>query len=116
MPTTPTLRPGLLMRVDCDPATGLPTGEPRIFVDHRSAKGYIDGSVLDRDGILWNACWGGSVVEAYSPDGKLVRTVAMPVTQPSCPAFVGKNADRLRSPPHGPERARSSACRTCRAA
>jgi sugar lactone lactonase YvrE len=86
---------GLLMRVDCDPATGLPTGEPRIFVDHRSAKGYIDGSVLDRDGILWNACWGGSVVEAYGPDGKLVRTVAMPVTQPSCPAFVGKNADRL---------------------
>lgn len=86
---------GLLMRVACDPATGLPVGEPKIFVDHRSAKGYIDGSVLDRDGILWNAVWGGSVLEAYGPDGKLVRTVAMPVTQPSCPAFVGRNADRL---------------------
>ncbi|MBZ9697123.1 MULTISPECIES: SMP-30/gluconolactonase/LRE family protein [unclassified Mesorhizobium] len=86
---------GLLMRVACDPATGLPVGEPKIFVDHRSAKGYIDGSVLDRDGILWNAVWGGSVIEAYGPDGELVRTVAMPVTQPSCPAFVGRNADRL---------------------
>ncbi len=86
---------GLLMRVGCDPSTGLPSGEARVFVDHRSAKGYIDGSVLDRDGILWNACWGGAVVKAYGPDGKLVRTVEMPVTQPSCPAFVGKAADRL---------------------
>lgn len=86
---------GLLMRVGCDPLTGLPSGEARVFVDHRSAKGYIDGSVLDRDGILWNACWGGAVVKAYGPDGKLVRTVEMPVTQPSCPVFVGKAADRL---------------------
>ena len=86
---------GLLMRVDCDPATGLPSGEPKIFVDHRSAKGYIDGSVLDRDGVLWNAVWGGKVLKAYAPDGTLLRSVAMPVTQPSCPAFVGKNADRL---------------------
>ncbi|TIR56313.1 MAG: SMP-30/gluconolactonase/LRE family protein, partial [Mesorhizobium sp.] len=46
---------GLLMRVACDPATGLPTGEPNIFVDHRSQKGYVDGSVVDRDGVLWNA-------------------------------------------------------------
>ncbi|MBZ9918687.1 MULTISPECIES: SMP-30/gluconolactonase/LRE family protein [unclassified Mesorhizobium] len=86
---------GLLMRVACDPATGLPAGEPKVFVDHRSAKGFVDGSVLDRDGILWNAVWGGKVVKGYAPDGKLVRTIAMPVTQPSCPAFVGKNASRL---------------------
>lgn len=89
---TPT---GLLMRVDCDPATGLPTGEPRVFVDHRGQKGYIDGSVIDRDGVLWNACWGGGVVKAYAPDGSLIRTVPMPVTQPSCPAFFGPDGDRL---------------------
>ncbi|TPK91207.1 SMP-30/gluconolactonase/LRE family protein [Mesorhizobium sp. B2-4-12] len=86
---------GLLMRIACDPATGLPAGEPKVFVDHRSAKGYVDGSVVDRDGVLWNAVWGGKAVKAYSPDGTLLREVAMPVTQPSCPAFVGKNADRL---------------------
>lgn len=86
---------GLLMRVACDPATGLPAGEPTVFVDHRSSKGYVDGSVVDRDGVLWNAVWGGKVVKAYAPDGTLLRSVAMPVTQPSCPAFVGKNADRL---------------------
>lgn len=85
----------LLMRVDCDPATGLPVGEPKVFVDHRKSKGYVDGSVLDRDGILWNACWAGSAVNGYGPDGKLVRSIPMPVTQPSCPAFVGARADRL---------------------
>ncbi|EHH07232.1 SMP-30/gluconolactonase/LRE family protein [Mesorhizobium amorphae] len=86
---------GLLMRVACDPATGLPAGEPKVFVDHRSAKGYVDGSVVDRDGVLWNAVWGGKAVKAYAPDGTLLREVSMPVTQPSCPAFVGAKADRL---------------------
>ncbi|MDG4853383.1 MULTISPECIES: SMP-30/gluconolactonase/LRE family protein [unclassified Mesorhizobium] len=86
---------GLLMRVACDPATGLPTGEPNVFVDHRSQRGYVDGSVVDRDGVLWNAVWGGKAVKAYSPDGMLLREIPMPVTQPSCPAFVGPNADRL---------------------
>ncbi|MGX7876002.1 SMP-30/gluconolactonase/LRE family protein [Mesorhizobium sp. ORM6] len=86
---------GLLMRVACDPATGLPAGEPKVFVDHRSSKGYVDGSVVDSDGVLWNAVWNGQVVKAYAPDGTLLREVAMPVTQPSCPAFVGTKADRL---------------------
>jgi len=86
---------GLLMRVACDPATGLPAGEPKVFVDHRSSKGYVDGSVVDRDGVLWSAVWGGKAVKAYAPDGTLLREVSMPVTQPSCPAFVGAKADRL---------------------
>ncbi|BCG91823.1 gluconolaconase [Mesorhizobium sp. 131-2-1] len=86
---------GLLMRVACDPLTGLPTGEQKVFVDHRSSKGYVDGSVVDRDGVLWNAVWGGSAVKAYAPDGTLLREIPMPVTQPSCPAFVGAKADRL---------------------
>jgi len=84
-----------LMRVACDPATGLPVGESKVFVDHRSSKGYIDGSVVDRDGVLWNAVWGGKAVKAYSPDGTLLREIAMPATQASCPAFVGAKADRL---------------------
>jgi len=86
---------GLLMRVACDPATGLPVGVPKVFVDHRSSKGYVDGSVVDRDGVLWNAVWGGRAVKAYSPDGALLREIAMPVTQASCPAFIGQKADRL---------------------
>ncbi|MER8647679.1 SMP-30/gluconolactonase/LRE family protein [Mesorhizobium sp. RSR565B] len=86
---------GLLMRVACDPATGLPVGESKVFVDHRSSKGFVDGSVVDRDGVLWNAVWGGKAVKAYSPDGTLLREIAVPAGQSSCPAFVGAKAGRL---------------------
>lgn len=85
----------MLYRIDCDPDTGLPLGEPKLLVDHRGKTGGIDGSVVDRDGILWNACWGGGRIDAYAPDGKLVRTLPVPALQASCPAFVGAAADRL---------------------
>lgn len=88
---TPT---GLLMRVDCDPATGLPTGAPKVFVDWRG-DGYIDGSVVDAEGVVWNARWAGNSVDAWSPDGRPIHSVRIPARQSSCPAFVGPGAARL---------------------
>lgn len=85
----------ILMRVDCDPATGLPTGEPKIFYDQRKDKGGLDGSVVDAEGVLWNARWGAGSLDAYSPDGKRIRSIAIPAKQSSCPAFVGPKADRI---------------------
>ena len=86
---------GVLWRVDCDPATGLPRGEPAIFVDRRGVEGGIDGSVTDADGLLWNAVWGIGRVDAYAPDGRLLRSIALPARQTTCPAFFGAGADRL---------------------
>jgi len=86
---------GILMRTACDPNTGLPVGEPRAFADRGGGSGDHDGSVVDLDGTLWNARWGEGRVCAYSPDGRLVRSIAMPARQPSCPAFYGPDADRL---------------------
>lgn len=85
----------LLYRLDCDPDTGLPLGDPKLFVDRRGDKGGIDGSVVDRDGVLWNASWGGGRLDAYAPDGSVLRSVPVPASQASCPAFVGAAADRL---------------------
>lgn len=85
----------VLFRVDCDPATGLPRGEPKIFVDSRGREGEPDGAVVDAEGVVWNARWGAGAVDAYAPDGTLIRTVAVPARQSSCPAFVGPRADRL---------------------
>jgi len=85
-----------LWRVACDPETGLPQGEPQVFVDGMGAEGFIDGSVIDADGVLWNARWGGFRVDAYdTTDGKLLRSVKVPASQASCPAFVGPDAGRL---------------------
>jgi sugar lactone lactonase YvrE len=86
---------GLLMRTACDPATGLPEGEPKVFADRGGGDGDHDGSVVDADGTLWNARWGESRVIAYSPEGKLLRSIAMPAAQVTCPAFFGPDADRL---------------------
>ncbi|MFU0506952.1 SMP-30/gluconolactonase/LRE family protein [Pseudaminobacter sp. NGMCC 1.201702] len=85
----------ILFRVGCAPDTGLPIDEPKVFYDHAGKKGGLDGSVVDADGVLWNACWGQGVLHAYSPQGKRIRSLAVPARQPSCPAFVGRNADRL---------------------
>ncbi|PRD44266.1 gluconolaconase [Phyllobacterium phragmitis] len=84
----------ILWRVDTDPETGLPTSERSVF-HHRVEEGGMDGSVVDANGVLWNACWGGRSVNAYSPEGRLIRSVPVPTLQPSCPAFVGPDADRL---------------------
>jgi sugar lactone lactonase YvrE len=48
-----------------------------------------DGLCVDAQGALWVAIWGGSRVERYSPDGDLLATLQLPVTQPSSCAFGG---------------------------
>jgi L-arabinonolactonase len=51
--------------------------------------GLPDGSVVDADGAIWNAQWGGSVVSRYSPQGTLLAESAVPVAHVTCPAFGG---------------------------
>jgi sugar lactone lactonase YvrE len=84
-----------LMRVLVDPSTGLPVGEPIVMVDSMDDPGGIDGSVCDADGYIWNARWGSGFVDRYSPDGLRIERYRVPAMQPSCPAFIGKNGDRL---------------------
>jgi sugar lactone lactonase len=84
----------VLYRVALDSATGLPSGAPEMLLRQRGT-GDIDGAVVDADGLIWNACWGGGCVDVYSPDGALVRSIAVPARQASCPAFVGTDLSRL---------------------
>lgn len=88
-------RENRLYRVTCDPETGLPVDDPVLIVEGNEMPGGIDGSVIDAEGTLWNARWGGSRLDALDPQGKLIRSIELPVRQPSCPAFVGPKADRL---------------------
>lgn len=88
-------RKAILYRVTIDPTNALPTGDPEPLFDHRGGVGGLDGAVVDAEGLIWNARWGGSCIDAYSPQGERVRTIAIPARQPSCPVFVGRNFDRL---------------------
>jgi len=57
--------------------------------------GEPDGSAVDADGCLWNAEWGAGRIVRYRPDGTIDRAIAVPVSQPTCPAFGGSELDQL---------------------
>lgn len=85
----------ILYKVACDPATGLPVGAPEIFLDHGGKQGGFDGSVVDAEGLIWNARWGSGALDCYAPDGTHLRRIAIPASQTTCPAFVGPDATGL---------------------
>jgi sugar lactone lactonase len=87
-------RENVLYRVALDPATGLPVGGPEVLLRHRGVGG-LDGAVVDADGLIWNARWGGGCVDVYDPQGTHLRSVHVPALQSSCPAFVGPDLSRL---------------------
>lgn len=64
-------------------------GAVTVFADLRAEDGEPDGSVVDAEGGLWNARWGGSRVVRYRPDGRQDRTLSVPVAQPTRPVFGG---------------------------
>jgi sugar lactone lactonase len=83
-----------LYRVALDPTTGLPCGGPEVLLRHRGVGG-LDGAVVDTDGLIFNARWGGGCVDVYSPQGEHLRCLQVPARQASCPAFVGPGLSRL---------------------
>jgi sugar lactone lactonase YvrE len=78
-----------IMRVTLDLSTGWPIADPEVAIDLRSAGLNPDGAVTDKAGTLWVACWGASAVVNYTPKGRELRRISLPVLQPSCPAFGG---------------------------
>lgn len=83
-----------LYRVHLDPATGLPVSPASLVFRSDEAAG-LDGAVIDAAGLIWIARWGGGRVDAFSTAGELVRSIAVPALQPSCPVFVGRALDKL---------------------
>jgi len=49
--------------------------------------GLPDGLAVASDGTIFVAIWGGSEVRRYSPEGRLIAAITMPVSQPSSCAF-----------------------------
>ena len=84
----------IIHRVPLDAPTGLPVGDPVPFIRHQGVGG-IDGAVVDADGLIWNARWGGGCVDVYDTSGRRLRSLRVPARQSSCPAFVGRDFSRL---------------------
>lgn len=67
----------------------------RIFALLRAGPGLADGSVVDTEGYLWNAQWGGAKVVRYAPTGAVDREFPLPTSNPTCLAFGGSDLDIL---------------------
>lgn len=67
----------------------------RVFVDTKTHPGRPDGSTVDTEGFLWNAEMAGGRIVRYSPDGRIDRTIALPVSKPTSCAFGGPGLDTL---------------------
>lgn len=70
----------LILRLAVDPGTGA-LGEPQVFA--RVDGGGPDGMVVDVDGHLWSAVWGGARLDRYRPDGVLAESIPVPARQPT---------------------------------
>lgn len=79
---------------DFDIAAGTISNQ-RVFADLAARKGLPDGSCVDAEGFLWNAEFAGKRLTRYAPDGRVERTVELPVTSPTCCCFGGDNLDTL---------------------
>lgn len=84
-----------ILKVATDPDTGMPIGDWSVFADVSEGRGYPDGAVVDSEGYLWNAKWGGSCVVRHAPDGSIDRIIEVPVSQVTCPAFGGPDLKTL---------------------
>lgn len=74
---------------------GWPRGAPAPFIDARSDGLNPDGAVVDASGHLWNAQWAAGRIACYAPNGTLVRTIDVPASQATCPAFGGPEGRTL---------------------
>ncbi len=74
---------------------GWPKGAPESFLNLGADGIHPDGAVVDSEGCLWNAQWGAGRVARYSPDGRFLQALPLPVILTTCPAFGGADLRSL---------------------
>lgn len=57
--------------------------------------GLPDGLIVDAQGFIWSAHWGGWRVTRYNPAGKIDREIRLPAANVTCMAFAGENLSDL---------------------
>lgn len=79
---------------DYDPDTGTPINR-RLFADMKPLPGRPDGAAIDVDGGYWICGNDAGLVHRFTPDGRLDRSLEVPVKKPAMCAFGGAALDTL---------------------
>jgi len=78
---------GVIWRMTINDDGSLAAPSQHILIERGG--GYPDGSVIDAEGCLWVALFGGWAVRRYDPSGTLMRTIRFPVANVTKIAFGG---------------------------
>ena len=79
---------------DFDPLSG-DVANRRPFIHTPEEPGSPDGLIVDSQGCLWSARWGGWKINRYDPAGKPERVISMPVEFPTSCVFGGADLTDL---------------------
>ncbi|WP_417790924.1 SMP-30/gluconolactonase/LRE family protein [Stutzerimonas xanthomarina] len=79
---------------DYDTATGTLSNR-RLFVDMNQHPGRPDGAAVDVDGCYWICGNDAGLIHRFTPDGRLDRSLQVPVKKPAMCAFGGSRLDTL---------------------
>ncbi len=79
--------PGIVEAWDFDPATGRISNRRR-FVTLTDEEGRPDGGATDAEGCYWSAGVSAGCLNRFSPEGRLMQKVPMPVPSPTMPCFA----------------------------
>lgn len=84
----------LIWAFDYDTDSGTPSNR-RVFADMKPLPGRPDGAAVDADGCYWICGNDAGMVHRFTPDGRLDRSLAVPVKKPAMCAFGGAGLDTL---------------------
>ena len=79
---------------DYDTDTGTPHNR-RLFVDMGEHPGRPDGAAVDADGCYWICGNDAGLIHRFTPEGKLDRSLTVPVKKPAMCAFGGADLGTL---------------------
>ncbi len=84
----------LIWAFDYDIDSGTPYNR-RVFVDMNQYPGRPDGAAIDTDGCYWICANDAGMVHRFTPQGRLERSIALPVKKPTMCAFGGPDLETL---------------------
>lgn len=67
----------------------------QVFARFTESDGMPDGLAVDAEGHLWCAMWDGWAIKRFAPDGRLERSIDLPVPRPTNCAFGGPDMKTL---------------------
>ena len=79
---------------DYDIDSGVPGGQ-RVFVDMQRHPGRPDGAAIDVDGCYWTCANDAGQLHRFTPEGRLDRSIALPLAKPSMCSFGGADMKTL---------------------